>query len=218
MNEIDHAGGPIHTGFKMKTSPLFTLGALALLSASCGAFKNFNQPLSSDFDPLSAPGSSQASQGAAVVAPTYKAGQWVETAMPNAAFFRVIPKGNARADKILPVATPLKVISTKDTYVKVELDSGDIGFVPEIMVIIQGASAQPPLGPDYGPIPPPVEPGLGSPTEIPGPGVPGLPPSIPDVPSVPGADLPPPLPPVPGNATPDVPPTVVPPTVPGVTE
>ena len=113
--------------------------------------------------------------------PSYKSGQWVETSMPNAFFFRSIPKGNARADKVLAVATPLKVVSSKGAYVKVELDSGDVGYVPEIMVIERGGPSEAPgIGPvvpptDYGPVPPPVDPGSPSGTGIaPPPEVPGI--------------------------------------------
>lgn len=210
MKAIDRFAGMRQCSI-MKIFPLSTLSALALMSASCGVFKNLNQPLSSDFDPLSAPGSSAVSEGAAVVAPTYKAGQWVETSMPNAAFFRVIPQGNARADKILPVATPLKVVSMRGTYIKVELDSGEVGYVPQVMVIVRGGGDQPSLVPDYGPIPAPVDPGVGAPQPIPGPGVPGVPPSVPGVPDVPA---PAPIPDIPAP----VPGFVTPPTVPGITE
>lgn len=159
----------------MNSQSLLTLGGLTLVLVSCGSFKNFNQFLSGsgDFDPLSSPGSSS-SGGSAVVAPnspSYKSGQWVETSMPNAFFFRSIPKGNARADKVLAVATPLKVVSSKGTYVKVELDSGDVGYVPEIMVIERGGPSE---TPDIGPVPPPVDPsspsgtGIAPPPEVPG--------------------------------------------------
>ncbi|MFT6498319.1 MAG: hypothetical protein ACJAT6_000447 [Akkermansiaceae bacterium] len=92
--------------------------------------------------------------------------------MPNAFFFRSIPKGNARADKVLAVATPLKVVSSKGAYVKVELDSGDVGYVPEIMVIERGGPSE---APGIGPVPPPVDPGSPSGTGIaPPPEVPGI--------------------------------------------
>lgn len=209
----------------MKTPPILTFGAASLLLASCGAFKNLSRPLSGDFDPLTVPGGSAAAQqGAAVVAPSYTAGQWVETAMANAAFFRGIPKGNAKADKVLPAATPMKVVSTKDTYVKVELDSGEVGFVPEIMVIARGAAKPLSQTPDYSPVPPPADPAFGDPVApfaqpgpAPGPGLPSLP-IIPDVPS--SAPPGPPAPAIPSSvpSVPDVPDVPAPPTVPGVTE
>lgn len=217
------SGLPLTHAFKcsifplMKTPSILTFGAASLLLASCGAFNNLNRPLSGDFDPLSPPGGSTATQqGAAVVAPTYTAGQWVETAMANAAFFRNVPKGNARADKVLPAATPMKVVSTKDTYVKVELDTGEVGYVPEIMVIARGLATPPPVAPDYSPIPLPVDPALGDPSAEPAPAPgPGVPPVLPDVPSP--APPGPPAPAIP-SSVPTVPDVPAPPTVPGVTE
>lgn len=66
--------------------------------------------------------------------PTYRPGQWVETVMPNATFFNKMPRGSATADKVLSLGSPLKVISTKDSYLKVELEGGSVGYVPAIMV------------------------------------------------------------------------------------
>jgi hypothetical protein len=151
-----------------------TLGTLALTALSCGSVQKFNWSLSdSGFDPLSSPGSSLKT---APATPTYKQGQWVETSMPNATFFKAFPKGVVVADKVLPVATPMKVVSSRETYLKVELDSGDIGYVPAIMVAGRSSAegGQPGSGvPNYGPVPSPVEPGIvpfgiAPPPEIPG--------------------------------------------------
>lgn len=54
--------------------------------------------------------------------------------MDNTAFFKNRPKGDGDADKLLKRGTSMKVISTSSSYVKVELDSGEIGFVPAIML------------------------------------------------------------------------------------
>ncbi len=214
----------------MRTPSLLTLGGLTLALVSCGSFENLNKPLSGsgNFDPLSSPGSSS-SGSSAVVAPTspgYKPGQWVETSMPDATFFRSIPKGNARADKVLAVATPLKVVSSKGPYVKVELDSGDVGYVPEIMVIERGGPAEVPITvpalplTDYGPVPPPFDPGVPSGTGIaPPPEIPGTPPPVPEVPSLPEVPTEPgvPVPPIP-ESVPTVPDVAPPPEVPGITD
>lgn len=205
----------------MKTPQLLTLGALAAVAVSCGSLNNLKRPISGGgFDPLDSPGST-AGSASAVVAPTkpnYKRGQWVETSMPNATFFRVIPKGSARADKVLAAATPMKVVDSKGTYVKVELDSGDVGYVPEIMVIERSATpgTQPGVVPNYGPVPSPVEPGITTPGVAPVPEIPGTPPPLPTVP---------PVPPVPAPPVPEGVPTVPsgsdvapPPEVPGITD
>ena len=173
----------------MKLRYIFTLSGLAVALVSCGALKNFQQPFggSTGFNPLAAPGALQ--NNSAVVVPTspsYTPGQWVETSMPNATFFRNVPGGNATADKMLAVATPMKVISTSGTYVKVELDSGDVGFVPEIMVAERSAdSVVPPVAPPGDGVPPVVAPE----PEIPGLPVTPPPAPLPDVappPEVPG--------------------------------
>ncbi|YCM45976.1 hypothetical protein V2O64_08105 [Verrucomicrobiaceae bacterium 227] len=198
----------------MKAPSLLTLGGLSLMLASCGTFNNLSQPLSggSDFDPLSSPGSSAVSS--LVVAPTspsYTPGQWVETSMDNATFFSTIPSGNARADKVLPSGTPMKVVSNKGTYVRVELDSGMVGFVPEIMIAERRSPNEIPLTgpevplPDMGSVPPLVEPGIISGEEIaPPPEIPGTPPPVPEIPGTP-----PPVPEIPGTL-PSVPPLPTP--------
>lgn len=220
MNGIDRAAPLCSIPSVMKTPKLLTLGALVIAATSCGSLTQLKRPLSSGgFDPLDGPGSVPGSSSA-VVAPTtpnYKRGQWVETSMPNATFFRAIPKGSAQADKVLPVATPMKVVSSKGTYLKVELDSGDVGYVPEIMVIGRSSAtgAQPGLeAPDYGPVPSPVEPGVNLPGIAPLPEVPGTPPPIPAVPPVPAPNVPAPTVP---ESVPTVPDVAPPPEVPGIT-
>jgi hypothetical protein len=90
-------------------------------------------PISSgDFDPLRPPGSESRSTLTSGV--VFRPGQFVRSIMDNTAFFKVRPKGDADADKLLKRGTSMKVISHKDSYVKVELDSGEVGFVPTVMV------------------------------------------------------------------------------------
>lgn len=107
-----------------------TLAALAsLVVAGC---ENFNGPIASgDFDPLAAPGTMRSG-----LAPAngFRGGQFVRAIMDNTAFYIKKPKGDADADKLLPRETSMKVIAQVENYVKVELDSGEIGFVPTIMV------------------------------------------------------------------------------------
>ena len=166
------------------------MGGLAVALVSCGALKNFQQPMggSTGFDPLAAPGALQNNSAVVVPTPSYTSGQWVETSMPNATFFRNVPSGNATADKMLAVATPMKVISTSGTYVKVELDSGDVGFVPEIMVVERSAASIVPL------VPPPGD---------------GVAPVLAPEPEIPRLPVTPPLAPLPDVAPP--------PEVPGIT-
>ena len=194
-----------------------TLGAIAFTALSCGSFKKFNWSLSdSGFDPLRSPGSSSAETSPAT--PTYKRGQWVETSMPNATFFKAFPKGSAVADKVLAVATPMKVVSSRETYLKVELDSGDVGYVPEIMVAERSSAGgeQPGIRvPNYGPVPSPVEPriapfGIAPPPEVPGLGAEDA--SASPAPSTNSPDSP-----AEGNR-PNIPGVAPPPEVPGITD
>jgi hypothetical protein len=97
-----------------------------------------------DFDPLAAPGRPAAI--ATIDATGFKAGQFVSTVMDNTHFYKNRPKDGADADKLLPRATSMKVISQQDSFVKVELDTGEIGFVPSVMVEDPKAQAAIPKG------------------------------------------------------------------------
>jgi len=110
---------------------LLALPAIAALGlSSCGTM---NSPISSsEFDPLDAPGSSLSIAQASTV--SFRPGQYVQTAMDNTGFFRTRPRGNADADRLLGRNTRLKVVSSDSSYVRVELDSGELGFVPAVMV------------------------------------------------------------------------------------
>jgi hypothetical protein len=97
-------------------------------------------PLSSgDFDPLTPPGSSR--QVSLAAAGGFTQGQFVRAAMNDTAFFLKRPRGDADADKLLKFNTPMKVIANDDAYVKVELDSGEVGFVPSVMLTDPNAPA-----------------------------------------------------------------------------
>lgn len=92
---------------------------------------------------------------------TFKAGQFVHAVMDNTAFFKNRPKGDADADKLLSRGTSMKVISQNGSSIKVELDSGEIGWVPTVMVEDPGASAPAPsLAPGQVQVYPPL-PGSG---------------------------------------------------------
>ncbi len=99
-----------------------------------------NRPITSgDFDPLRPPGADQAGPLANDV--VFAAGQFVRAAMDNTAFFKIRPKGDGDADKLLARGTSMKVISSSESYVKVELDSGEVGWVPTVMLEDPNAAA-----------------------------------------------------------------------------
>jgi hypothetical protein len=179
----------------MKCTPAIS-AAVVLGLAACDTM---NRPITTgNFDPLRPPGDGNNSNMA--VGPAFKAGQFVRASMDNTAFFKVRPKGDGDADKLLSRGTSMKVISTADSYVKVELDSGEIGFVPGIMLEDPNTAAAPPAGtypvnPNEIQVYPPM-PGFGEPLPTVKPGE--MPPegSIPTVidPEAPATN--PPVPPV----------------------
>lgn len=146
----------------MKCAPVITAMAVMGL-VSC---ENMTGPITSgDFDPLRPPGGNIVTVSS--VGSNFTAGQFVRTAMDNTAFFKSRPKDNAEADKLLPRNTSMKVISTSGSYLKVELDSGDIGFVPAVMVEDPKRSQAPatPLGGEIQ-VYPPIQTGIGEPLPV----------------------------------------------------
>ncbi len=197
----------------MKCIPaLSVIAALGLVGC-----ESISGPITSgDFDPLRAPGSNY--QKTNTANPTFSAGQFVRAAMDNTAFFKVRPKGDADPDKLLKRNTSMKVISNSESYVKVELDSGEVGFVPTVMLENPNAPAvMPMVGPGQYQVYPPLPGGMtgvGEPLPVFDPS--GLPPegAIPTVidPDAPNKNAP--VPPV--TPTTDKFPTPVPPVEPKV--
>lgn len=93
-----------------------------------------NSPVSGSgtFDPLAPPGSML--NTVSTTSATFSPGQFVIASMDNTAFFSRRPRGDAEADKLLRRNTQMKVISSDSSYLRVELDSGEVGFVPSVMV------------------------------------------------------------------------------------
>ena len=180
---------------------LLVLGSCAFALSSCETGGLVTQ---GEFDPLVAPGSGRT---AVATRSGYKPGAFVRTNMDNVAFFASRPKGDATAEKTLAGNTEMKVISDDGNYVKVELNSGEVGYVPNIQVTVQQESAG--LGP------------AGSPNEIqlypPAPDsvVPMVDPTAPPPPTVidPDAPVVPDATPAPADApvVPPVEPTPLPP-------
>lgn len=158
------------------------VACLALASCELGGPYN-----SGGFDPLDPAGGGGA--GVAVANTGYRPGEFVRSVSPNTAFFKKKPSGDATADRLLPADTMMKVISDDGSFVKAELDSGEVGFVPSVMVMGKEDQATQYSGSEYQVYPPVdgVIPLQGDPTTT-DPDVPVVPPTIdPDAP----ADLPP---------------------------
>ena len=111
--------------------------AIVLGLAGCDTM---NRPITGgNFDPLSKPGAGM--NGAAANSTAFRPGQFVRAIMDNTAFFSSRPKGDSDADKLLARDTSMKVISASGSYVKVELDSGEVGWVPTLMIEDPNAAA-----------------------------------------------------------------------------
>ena len=172
--------------------PLSAIACLGLVACD-----TMNGPITrGGYDPLLPAGSSNAP--AQTLEPTFSGGQFVRAAMDNTAFFKSRPNGDADADKLLKQGTSMKVISNSNSYVKVELDSGEIGFIPTVMLEDPNAAPQVPIvNPGEYQIYPPL-PGSGGGVPLPVIDPAGLPPdgAIPTVIDPDAPAVPPPVPPV----------------------
>ena len=119
----------------------FVIIPTALLLAAC---ETFNAPLNSygTFDPLRAPGSGTNNVDTSY-GPEINPGQFVTANILNTAFYKNKPKGSEDADKLLSLGTNMKIVSDDGAYVKVELDSGEVGWVPSVMVSASGTELPP---------------------------------------------------------------------------
>lgn len=121
-----------------------------------------NRPLDggSETNPLNAPGSNRLKQAGGLA--SFTPGQFVKAIMDNAAFFSKRPSGAADADKLLKINTPMKVIQDDGTYVKVELEGGEVGYVPSVMLFDPNApvAGLPGAPGDVQPLPPAPAPPL----------------------------------------------------------
>lgn len=122
----------------------YCLPFVSVLVVACG-----NGGYSGGSNPLDTAGGRGAE--ANLVESGFRPGEFVEAAMANTAFFRNKPAGEAEADSLLAIGTPMKVIAIDGSYVKVERDSGEVGYVPEIMLAKEGQSLMPE---DIGPVQP----------------------------------------------------------------
>lgn len=110
---------------------LCPLVAVALGLIAC---ESMNSPVSSSsFNPLRPPGTT-IQPASTSFGPDMSPGQFVTASIPNTAFFKDRPKGSEDATKLIPIGTEMKIISLDSDYVKVELDNGEVGYVPAVMV------------------------------------------------------------------------------------
>lgn len=106
-----------------------------------------------------------------------QAGHFARTMIDNTSFFRQLPLSGGQADLLLQRHTSVRVIKLDPGYSKVELDSGEIGFVQTAMLEPMPV-AKPDKQPD-GPTADGPKPDVLDPTPPVGPGMPELlPPTI----------------------------------------
>ncbi len=124
---------------------LMKLLVLSMIPAALSlvACESLNAPLNSSgsYDPLNAPGSGMnnaTSYGSGIYP-----GQFVSANIPNTAFYKKKPKGSEDADKLLTLGTNMKIVSDDGSYIKVELDSGEVGWVPTVMVSSSNSNLAP---------------------------------------------------------------------------
>ena len=116
----------------LRVVQLSLLGAMIALFPSCGNMA-FSRNFDSSTDPLDSPGSQrrgEASDGGLRYAP----GSYVEVTDANAGLYQRFPDEEAQPSLQLAPGTQLKVLKERGSYLKVETESGEIGFVPAIMV------------------------------------------------------------------------------------
>jgi hypothetical protein len=105
---------------------------MGALISSCGGLAPSGD-YDSSTDPLDSPGSQRRAE-AVNGGPRYAPGSYVEVTDANAGLYRRFPKGDMQPSTKLVPGTQLKVLSEKGSYVRVETESGQIGYVPAIMV------------------------------------------------------------------------------------
>lgn len=140
----------------MKHTSMFTIPLVACALVSC----DFNQPLPhTGYNPLDAPGGNQSAATDPYQA-SYTPGAFLQTVSPMTAFYFKYPKDMEQPNKTLSNYTDVKVISTKGTYVKVEVvHSGDVGYIPSVMLGAKRSPNEVPVTADRSGFP--VTPGAG---------------------------------------------------------
>ena len=122
---------------------LSLLGITIALFPSCGnmaSSRNFDPSI----DPLDSPGSQRRGE-ASNDGPRYVPGSYVEVTDTNAGLYRRFPDEEVQPSLQLALGTQLKVLRERGSYLRVETESGEIGFVPAIMVSDGIAASNPAL-------------------------------------------------------------------------
>ncbi len=108
---------------------LLLVAPFALAITACNP--NGSTLSSSGIDPLRPP-SSHVDKTSYVT--ELRPGQFVTAVINNTAFYKNKPKEDQSADSLLAQGTPMKIVALSGSCMKVELDSGEVGFVPTAMI------------------------------------------------------------------------------------
>jgi len=208
--------------FSMQGSKFLLVLGLSISCMSCGsidsALDKINQPLDGDseLDPLDLISNTSSRRKVKKIAAdatgeAFNAGDYVETAVPNTPFFKRYPTTGATHSKVLAQGLVLRVIAAEGSYLKVQNEEGEEGYVANVMVVPQGLLTGGAPLPDL----PPVRPGEVPTVEglAPEPEIPSIEAPIPVDPTVPVAPPIPEDPNVPSPVAPSVEPTPVVPKV-----
>jgi hypothetical protein len=80
--------------------------------------------------------------------PDFTPGSYLQTINPSSPFFMSYPRIEDQPYKLLPDSTEVKVVSLKGSYAKVEVVlSGEVGYVPSIMLGEKRSPNEVPLTP-----------------------------------------------------------------------
>lgn len=126
----------MHPADPMKPTVYLVLSSVSLTLVSC----DFNQPLPNNaaYNPLNSLGVGDSAGLADANGPSFAAGTFLQTNTSMAAFYTNFPRPGEQPNKSLANLTDVKVISTKGSYVKVEvmssLDAGSVGYIPAVML------------------------------------------------------------------------------------
>ena len=117
----------------LRVAQISLCGILVVLLSSCGGFRSTGN-YDSSMNPLDSPGSER--RGAAGEDSSgYAPGSYVEVTDVNGGLYFRFPGADSQPDeKMLALGTPLKVLNERGSYLRVETASGQIGYVPTIMV------------------------------------------------------------------------------------
>ena len=166
------------------------IGLLALLAFPLASCDSIHQPLDSlGGNPLDGPGSGRSVPTVADPGgSSYTPGSFLQTQSPQTAFFSNFPRAEDQPVKTLDDYVDVKVISSKGSYVKIEVvDTGEVGFVPSVMLGEKRSPNEIPITPGAGEVP---VTGLPPEPELLLPQSPDLPSGIAPDPEVPGIEPP----------------------------